>query len=108
MNTNPFRASDGVSFNKTEVEIARIREREETRRQMHQEREQTKRETFKNRSEGYYVVRGLALIVVCIMATIAGLVKCENTDATARTEQMRLCPAASASFTRTPMDTTPR
>lgn len=55
---DPFRSSDAVTYNKTDVEIARIREREETRRKRQEQ-------------PGYWLVRacGLATIVVaCVLA----------------------------------------
>jgi len=67
---NPFRQSDSIPVNKTEIELARIRETEETKRQNVAAREKTRQ----NRPDGYYVVRGIALgasVLITLIVSIA-------------------------------------
>jgi hypothetical protein len=71
----PYRESDGPReiYNRTEVELARIREQEETKRQRTLQIEKTK-QTARG-TDGYWVVRGLAVIGVAtsvIAVCIAG------------------------------------
>lgn len=59
---SPFRenATPDVAYNKTEVDLARIREQEETKRRITEAKEKTK-QTARG-TDGYWVVRGLAII----------------------------------------------
>jgi len=67
---NPFResAEPAVPYNKTEVDIARIRETEETKRQKLAAREKTKQT-----NDGYWVIRGIGLLVSVVLGITAGL-----------------------------------
>jgi hypothetical protein len=60
-------------YNRTEVELARIREQEETKRRIVSDREKTK-QTARS-ADGYWVVRGLAVVgaaVSVIAVCVAG------------------------------------
>src|ERR1700723_3725127 len=67
---NPFRtdASAGSDLNRTEIELAKIREREETKRRVIEARELTKQ-----KSEGYWVVRGLAVAALSLSVLIGAI-----------------------------------
>ena len=68
---NPFRESapPTVEYNKTEVELSRIREREETKRKIAVEKEKTKQ----GRPDGYYIVRGLAVLGAVLITLITSI-----------------------------------
>jgi hypothetical protein len=68
---NPFRQNDPPVVNKTEIELARIREREETKRQQTAAREKTK-QVVKG-TDGYWIVRGMAIVAAALTTLIVSI-----------------------------------
>jgi len=68
---NPFRQNDPPVVNKTEIELARIREHEETKRQQTAAREKTK-QTARG-ADGYWIVRGMAIIAAALITLIVSI-----------------------------------
>ena len=76
---NPFRENDPPAVNKTEIELARVREREETKRKLGVEREKTKQAS--RASAGFWLARSVAIASLLGVAIVGYAAYAKHVDA---------------------------